>query len=71
MKTTYKIYKVTSKITYVGEYWDDILIFKFKVFAVYNGGDVEKFMVENTFIRNPNFCGIDEFHRRFFTLDLF
>lgn len=69
MKTTYKIHKVTNKVTYIGEYWDDILIFKYIVYAVYHGGDVVHFMNENHLLRNPNFCGIDEFHRRTFILD--
>lgn len=69
MKTTYKIHKVTDKVTYIGEYWDDILIFRFIVYAVYHGGDVVRFMNENHLLRNPNFSGIDEFHRRTFILD--
>lgn len=69
MKTTFKILKVTNKVTYIGEYWDDILIFKYTVYAVYNGGDVVHFMNENHLLRNPNFNGIDEFHRRTFILD--
>lgn len=69
MKTTYRIVRVTSKVTFIHEYWDDILIYKYKVFAVYHGGDVVRFLKENTVIRNPDFCGIDEFHRRTFILD--
>lgn len=67
-----KIYKITcvrSHKTYINEYWDDLLIFKYIVNAVYRGGDIEEFMNNNSFFRNPNFDGIDEYHRRTFILD--
>lgn len=69
MNITYKIHKCLDHITYVGEYWDDILIYKYTVFSSYRGGNIEEFM-QNPCLRNPNFCGIDEYHRRTFVLDL-
>lgn len=69
MKTTYKIFKVTNKVTYIGEYWDDILVFKHTVYAVYHGGDVVRFMNENHLTRSPQFRGLDEFYRRTFIID--
>lgn len=70
MKTNYKILKTTSKVTYIGEYWDDILVFKYTVYAVYHGGNIVRFMNENHLMRIPHFNGINEFQRRTFILDL-
>lgn len=69
MRTSYKIHKCLKKITYIGEYWDDVLIFKYTVFASYRGGNIVEFMQNNSCLRNPNYDGIDEYHRRTFILD--
>lgn len=68
--TSYKISNVTSKYTYVREYWDDIHVFTWRVSSCYHGGSIEDFLVQNNSVRNPIFDGIDEFHRRTFILDL-
>lgn len=69
MKTSYRIHKITNKMTIVHEYWDDILIFKYNVYSPYHGGNIEEFINSNYVTRNPNFDGLNEFHRRSFILD--
>lgn len=68
MKTqvTYKISKVCGKYTYIHEYWDEILVFEWKVYKIYRGGDILDFMNKNNASRIPNFDGIDEYHRQTF-----
>lgn len=69
MKTTYKILSVDKKITTIYEYWDDLLIYKYTVFEVYNGGDIEQFIKENDILRAVIWPGLNEFHRRTMILD--
>lgn len=74
MKTevTYRINSIqhSRRMTYIHEYWDDILVFKWRVPVIYQGGDIVEFMEKNQSTRIPNFDGIDEYHRRTFILDL-
>lgn len=69
VNTTYKIKSSSNKITYIHEFWDDILIFTYTVYAEYKGGNIEEFMRENPMTRIPDFDGIREFHRRTFILE--
>lgn len=69
MKTTYKIISVQEKVTTIYEYWDDILIYKYTVFEVYKGGDIEHFIKENDILRAVIWEGLEEFHKRTMILD--
>lgn len=71
MKTnvTYKISSIHGFATYVHEYWDDLLIYKWRVSAIYHGGNILEFLENNDAFRMPNFEGLEEYHRRTFILD--
>lgn len=68
-KVTYRINSIQPCSTYVHEYWDNLLVFKWRVSAIYRGGDIQEFMEKNDAFRMPNFDGIEEFHRRNFICD--
>ena len=68
-KVTYRISSIRDCATYVYELWDGILVYKWRVSAIYRGGDIIEFMQKNDAFRMPNFDGIDEYHRRMFILD--
>lgn len=71
MKTSviYKIGAIKGNSTIVYEFWDDILVYKWRVHKMYRGGDILDFMTVNNATRIPNFDGIDEYHKRTFILD--
>lgn len=71
MKTnvTYKISSTRSNATYINEYWDNILVYKWRVAKPYYGGDIFEFLQKNDAYRIVNYDGIDEYHRRVFILD--
>lgn len=69
-KVTYRINSSRGCTTYVHEYWDDVLVYKWRVSAIYRGGDILDFLERNAAFRIPEFDGIDEYHRRIFILDL-
>lgn len=69
-KVSYRISSILPCATYVHEYWDDILIYKWRVAAIYRGGDILEFLERNDTFRMPNFEGLNEYHRRTFILDL-
>lgn len=68
-KVTFRISSTHRGTTYIYEYWDDILVFKWRVADIYHGGDILEFMEKNQATRIPNFDGLDEYHRRTFILD--
>ena len=71
MKTnvTYKISSIRSNATYINEYWDDILVYKWRVAKPYYGGNIREFLEVHAAFKLVNYDGLDEYHRRTFILN--
>lgn len=67
--TEYKIFKRHPKFTIIQEFWDDLLIYSYRVYSQYTGGDILTFIANNNFSRKVHWDNIKEFHRRTEILD--
>lgn len=67
--THYRIIDIYKGKTIISEYWDDLEIFTYCVFAQYHGGSIQGFLEENKVLRTPNWEQLEEFNRRHDILD--
>lgn len=60
----YKICYCHSKFTLIQEYWGDLLIYSYRVYSQYTGGDILSFIANNNYSRKVHWDNLKEFHRR-------